>query len=435
MALRKIKFPKLDFVNHRKVTYILSAVLIIIGLISMIARGGLRQGIDFTGGITLQLHFDKQVSVEEIRSAVLASGYENSIIQKFGTANDFLITFQGDIEEEKDSIGPNIVKYSTYPNPTNGEKTVALRLTAYDANSPIKNMFIKAGFINGIQPISSEDVYDNLEENGKYTISVDDFDVDTVITVTVFAVDFANNKGPEKDIQIAVTKSGSKAAFDVPSQWEAENFVSEESETVFSPTTEVIENLKAQFSDVNIRIDREEIVGPSISRELQSKSFWVILAGLLGILVYVWIRFTFRFGVAAIIALFHDVLITIGIFSILNKEITVSIIAAVLTLIGYSINDSIVISDRIRENKKLMRKSSFIDIINSSLNQVLSRTIITSLTTLVVLLSLFFFGGPVLQDFAFALIIGVIIGTYSSIYVVAQLVYDWERKYPTRKAR
>lgn len=436
MALRKIKFPKFEFVNHRKITYIASAVLITLGLLSIIFRGGLREGIDFTGGISLQVHFDEKVSVEDIRDVILESGYTNSIIQKYGTANDFLITFQGDIEEDKDSIGPEIVKFNTYPNPTKGEKTVALKLTAYDTQSPIKNMFIRADFLSSVQPISSDDIYDNLEENGKFTVAVDEYSKDTVLTVYVFAVDFANNKGPEKEIKIAVNSANSTAAPQVIAQWEKENYIElDEDQAVFSPTTAVIDNLKERFQDINLRIDREEIVGPSISKELQAKSIWVILAGLLGILIYVWIRFTFRFGVAAIIALFHDVLVTVGIFSLMNKEITIPIVAAILTLIGYSINDSIVISDRIRENNKLLRKLKYGEIINTSLNQVLSRTIITSFTTLIVLLCLYFFGGPVIHDFAFALIIGVIVGTYSSIYVVAQLVFDWERKYPTKKAR
>ncbi len=435
MALRKIKFPRFEFVKHRKVTYIISLSLIVIGLISIIARGGLNYGIDFTGGINLQVHFDKQVHIEDIRKVAMEAGYKNSIIQKYGTANDYLIKFQGNIEQEKDTLGPEIVKFNSYPNPSNGEKTVALRITAYDSQSPIKNMFIRADFMSEVQPISSDDVYDKIEENGKFDVSVEQFSKDTILTVYVFAVDYANNKGPEKAIQIAVTLKDSKAIPEIIASWEKENYIADEQEAIFSPTTKIVQLLKDNFKDANIRIDMEEIVGPSISKELQTKSLWVILVGLLGILIYVWIRFTFRFGVAAIIALFHDVIITVGIFSIMNKEISIPIVAAILTLIGYSINDSIVISDRIRENMKLMRKSTLGEIITTSLNQVLSRTIITSLTTLIVLLCLYFIGGPVIHDFSLALIIGVIIGTYSSIYVVAQLVFDWERMYPTKKGR
>ncbi|MCD6382464.1 MAG: protein translocase subunit SecF, partial [Candidatus Hydrothermae bacterium] len=144
-----------------------------------------------------------------------------------------------------------------------------------------------------------------------------------------------------------------------------------------------------------------------------------------------------KFGVGSIIALFHDVFITIGIFSLLNKEITIPIIAALLTLIGYSINDSIVVSDRIRENLRKLGKvialPKFISTVNRSLNETLSRTVITSLTTLIVLISILIFGGPVIFDFAFALTVGVIVGTYSSIFVVAALVVEWTQA--THKGR
>ncbi|MFO8062437.1 MAG: protein translocase subunit SecF [bacterium] len=435
MSLKNIKLPKIEFVGHRKVTYIISAVLILIGLLAMVARGGMRYGIDFTGGIVIQAHFDKQVPVSEIRDAVISQGYENSIIQRYGTANDYLITFQGDIEKQADTLGPEIVRYSTYPNPTAGEDQVAVRLTAYDKESSVKNIFVDADFYDEIQPVSADDKYDNNEESGRFTLSVDRFTEDTVITIRAFAVDYNDNRGPEREIRIQVSESDEPSEGIIPDFEKPDYKLKETAQSEFSPTTGLINALKNKFPDTNVRIDREEIVGPTFSKELQKKSLWVVLIGLAGILVYVWIRFTFRFGVAAIIALFHDVLITLGIFAVTNKEITIPIIAAILTLIGYSINDSIVISDRIRENKKLLRKKSFGDIINISLNQTMSRTIITSLTTLIVLIALYIFGGAVINDFAFALIIGVIIGTYSSIYIVAQIVFDWEDKYPTRKVR
>jgi len=178
-----------------------------------------------------------------------------------------------------------------------------------------------------------------------------------------------------------------------------------------------------------VRIDKTEIVGPRIGKELRRKATFAILIGLFLMLVYISFRFDFRFGVGAVIALFHDVLITLGIFSFLNKEITVAIVAALLTIVGYSINDSIVVSDRIRENvRKLGKKiplERFIQTVNRSINETLSRTVITSLTTFVVLLAILIFGGPVIFDFAFALAIGIIVGTYSSIFVVAALVVEW----------
>ena len=175
---------------------------------------------------------------------------------------------------------------------------------------------------------------------------------------------------------------------------------------------------------------RLEKVGPKIGKELivdfMSAIFWAIIL----ILFYVMWRFEFRFALGAILALIHDVFITLGVFSILDIEISAPIIAAVLTIVGYSLNDTIVVFDRIRENIKVRQKDSsgFIGMVNRSLNETLSRTIITSLTTLFVVTVLFFFGGEVLRSFAFALIVGIIIGTYSSIFIASPFVVEWQLK-------
>jgi len=189
--------------------------------------------------------------------------------------------------------------------------------------------------------------------------------------------------------------------------------------------------LNEKFSDNGVRIEREEMVGPVISRALQAKAIWVILLGMIIILIYVSVRFTYRFGIASVIALFHDVLITIGILSIARAEFSSATIAALLTIIGYSINDSIVLSDRVKDNLKKERgRRSFSEIINASVNQNLARTVNTSITTLFVLLALYLLGGRMIKDFALALLVGVIIGTYSSIVIVAGLVVEWERRLP-----
>ena len=159
------------------------------------------------------------------------------------------------------------------------------------------------------------------------------------------------------------------------------------------------------------------------------------MVSLLGILVYISWRFEFKFAVGAVIALFHDVLITLGFFSLLNFEITLVVIAAFLTIVGYSLNDTIVVFDRIRENLKVLRRESFENVINTSINQTLSRTIITSGTTLLVVVVLYFIGGKVIHDFAFALIVGVGIGTYSSIFVASPIVLEWQNKVESRKSQ
>ncbi len=177
-----------------------------------------------------------------------------------------------------------------------------------------------------------------------------------------------------------------------------------------------------QALDEGVKLRRQEFVGPQVGDELTEDGGLAMLYALFGILIYVGLRFEYRFALGAVIALVHDVIITIGLFSVLQVEFDLPVLAAVLAVIGYSLNDTIVVFDRIRENFRKMRKGESIEIINSSLNQTLSRTLVTSLTTLLVLLALFFFGGEIIHGFAFALIIGVVVGTYSSIYVAGSAV-------------
>jgi SecD/SecF fusion protein len=293
------KEPNYDFLKMRKTAFLISGVLIFSGIISIFLHGGLRYGVDFSGGYILEAQLEgNPVSSEEMRSALSSIGFEKATIQKYREKNLFLIK----------------VKES--------------------------------------------------EEN------------------------------PLEELKTTLGKS---------------------------------------FPDRKIDFPRQELVGPAISKGLQTRAIWVILFGMIGILIYVSIRFTFRFGIAAVVALVHDLVITTGILSITNTEFSIPIIAGLLTILGYSINDSIVISDRIRENIKLMRGKPFDEIINSSINQTLARTIITSVTTLFVLISLFFFGGRILHGFSLTLLVGVLIGTYSSIFIVAPIVAEWEKKAPSRK--
>ncbi len=173
-------------------------------------------------------------------------------------------------------------------------------------------------------------------------------------------------------------------------------------------------------SEVNFR--RVENVGPKVSNELLKAGLLAISFSLAAMLFYIWIRFEWQFSLAAIIALIHDVIITIGIFSFLSFEVNLSIVAAVLTIVGYSMNDTVVIFDRIRENLKKYLKIPLTDVLNTSINETLSRTLITSITTLLALLSIYFFGGQILKGFSFAMIIGVVVGTYSSIFVATPIL-------------
>ena len=189
--------------------------------------------------------------------------------------------------------------------------------------------------------------------------------------------------------------------------------------------------LSTNYHDSAFTIEQVEIVGPTAGRQLQKQALLATIYSLIGMLIYLWFRFELIYGVAAVVAVFHDTLITIGAFSLTNKEITLTVIAALLTLIGYSMNDTIVVFDRIRENLATSRRESLADVVNRSINQTLSRTVISSGLTFLTVLSLYLFGGEVLHGFSFALVIGILIGTYSSIAVAAPMLVayqDWRAK-------
>jgi preprotein translocase subunit SecF len=191
---------------------------------------------------------------------------------------------------------------------------------------------------------------------------------------------------------------------------------------------EIESALKNNYHDSSAVVEQTDIVGPTAGRQLQKQAWLATAYSLIGMLIYLWFRFELIYGVAAVVAVFHDTLITVGAFSLTNQEITLTVIAAILTLIGYSMNDTIVVFDRIRENLAMSRKESLSDVVNRSINQTLSRTVISSGLTFLTVLSLYLFGGEVLHGFSFALVIGILIGTYSSIAVAAPMLVayqDW----------
>lgn len=205
----------------------------------------------------------------------------------------------------------------------------------------------------------------------------------------------------------------------------------------YAENVDVAEAIKTAMTETQpdnaFEVRREELVGPKVGSELGKKAILAVVFALCAILVYIGWRFEFRFAIAAVAALFHDVLVTLGLFSLTGREISLAVVAAFLTIVGYSLNDTIVVFDRIREDLRKYHKQSYNGVINASINETLGRTIMTSLTTLIVVLFLFFLGGEVLRDFSFALLIGVLVGTYSSIFVASPILIEWHGKSPVRK--
>jgi preprotein translocase subunit SecF len=296
MSVELFRTPNYDFIGKRRWAYLVSLVVILVGLGSLVAKGGLRYDIDFAGGTLIQIRFEQAPAVATIRGSLARIGLGDSVIQEFGDPREFIVRL------------------------------------------PLTNL-------------APEDV--------------------------------------TKRIQGA---------------------------------------LSAEPALGKHEIRRVEFVGPQVGRDLQLQAVYAMVAGLIGILVYIAIRFDVKGGVTAVIAVFHDVLVSVGMLSLTNREFSLPVLAALLTIIGYSVNDTIVAYDRLRENRAKpggQRNVSYAEQMNLAVNQTLSRTVLTAFTTFVATAILLFFGGKVLEDFAFALFVGVITGTYSTIYIAGALVVEW----------
>jgi preprotein translocase subunit SecF len=283
-----------DFVGKRRWFYLVSGGFMVLSLVSILFRGGLNYGIDFTGGTLVQVRYDKPVTVEVVRRGLDEIKLGQAVIQQFGDAQEYLIRLH-----------------------QAGEKPDAL----------------------------------------------------------------------SKQVQDALSRTSGSA----------------------------------------VEIRRLEFVGPQVGRDLQLQALYAVLAGMAGILIYVAFRFHFRDGVISVIAIAHDIIVTLGALSVTHREISLPVLAALLTIVGYSINDTIVVFDRIRETraKGIRKGQNWADLVNAAMNQTLSRTVLTSFTVFLSALVLLLFGGEVLHDFSFALLVGVVTGTYSSV-AAASLVMDWE---------
>jgi preprotein translocase subunit SecF len=234
-------------------------------------------------------------------------------------------------------------------------------------------------------------------------------------------------------IRQAMDAAGIKDAriqnYDVPSNNEVLISLPEQTDETHldADRTRIVEALQAHYANpVVLPLRNVQVVGPTVGKQLEKQALLATLYSMAGMLVYLWFRFQLIYGVAAVVACFHDTLITVGAFALLDKEISLTVIAAILTLVGYSMNDTIVVFDRIRENLRLSRRESLPDVVNRSINQTLSRTVLTSGLTFLTVLSLYIFGGQVLNGFSFALVVGILIGTYSSIAVAAPMLVAWQ---------
>jgi preprotein translocase subunit SecF len=377
------KEPNIDWMGKAKYFYGLSAILLIAGLISWLHEGGLRYGIDFRGGTNVDVRFSQPPNIDQIREALRTQGLGGSEIQAVSSgmtasnSNEVLIFVEqkGSGEEASDSSKTQVL---TALNAMYGAK---------DPNKPDFNAATPSSlseFLSSKDPLAlSSNAGDRYDQLARRLLAFRDGPKNGVIT------NFSELSGVE------------------------------------GATPAVLSALSSNYAIGSFAVRGVESVGPKVGAELRKQAIYVTLYALAGMLVYIAFRFEWVFGAAAVLAVFHDVLITLGFFSILHFEISLTVIAALLTLVGYSMNDTIVIFDRIRENNRLLRKESFADVVNKSINQTLSRTILTSGLTFLTVLVLFLMGGQVLRAFSFALVVGIVVGTYSSFGIAAPLVVAW----------
>ena len=367
--------PNIDFLGKKWYFLAFSLVFSVAGILSMLFWHGIPLGVDFRGGTLVYVKFSHTPDDNAIRAALEKVGLRQVRIQSVPANNEVLIDL--DVRETSEKALDQ------------GKVQI---INALETNAP-------AGKLD-LNNTSSLTLANYLLEKDPLRAGTDASQRYAAVAKAI--VDYRDK-----------TKGGVLSSFD-------------ELKAVADPA--VVTALQEGFFLSDFGVYQVEIVGPQVGKQLQSQAKWAVVYSLAGMLVYLGFRFEWIYGVAAVITVFHDTLITVGAFSLANKEISLTVIAAILTLIGYSNNDTIVIIDRIRENLKMMRREKLSEIVNRSINQTLSRTILTAGLTFLTVLALYLFGGEVLHGFSFALVIGILIGTYSSIAIAAPILVayqDW----------
>jgi len=372
------KTPNFNFMRYKLYAFGLSGILIIAGLINISVGKGITPGIDFAGGALIQARFIDPISIAELRQTLGVPELKGVKIQEVEKENrEYMIRAMVPEGEAGQELEAHVIL---------AERVVELLRTEQDRqNQQTGRKDLNYIDISEIIPILQSEFPDQALEFAQTILDI-----------------------KESDSQKGILENYDQLA--VPE---------------LSP--EALTLIKENTYLGSLAVKRRETVGPQVGSDLRRRATQATVWALIGMLIYIGIRFRFAYGVAAIFTLGHDVLITMGIFSLTNREVNLPVIAAILTIVGYSLNDTIVIFDRVRDNIKLLRKHDFETILDSSINQTLSRTAITSGTTFLTVLALFLFGGPVINDFAFTMMIGVVIGTYSSIYQSCSLLFYWNK--------
>lgn len=381
-----LKNTNFDFISKYRTGFIFSAVIILIGLVFLGIHQGPNFGIDFRGGVKIQANFNRPVTEAELQARLAEVGYENVQVQIDPEENKAFISMghRPEFQQQVMSI------------PIMGDPGDATATTLQVSSTEEKAHLLTAG--EAVQLIEGSN------QGRNEILTREESAEDGTIQLT-FAQPFGIDLSAAATIQVqaSVGRILSDVLLEGGDGWHA------------------------LPGGVNI-----SEVGPSVGRDLKFAALWSVLGAIVILLVYISWRFEFRFAIGAIAALVHDVLITLGVFAILAKEINLPTVAAFLTIIGYSLNDTIVVFDRIRENTQSLRGTDYVTVLNRSINQSLSRTVITSLTTLFVVGVIFIItsSGEEINTFALALISGILVGTYSSVFIASPILYLWNRSQP-----
>lgn len=375
----------IDWLGKKWYFLSVSLVFTIAGILSLLFWHHLPLGVDFQGGTLIYLKFQQTPELDRIRSAADSAGLRDVKMQRFGhpSDNEIIVSLpQRDTRETALDFGRTTIVKTLQEHYT---PNAAANAGKFDLDNATKSTL--TAFLTQADPLRLNNP--SMEEIRYPEIAEKILNYRDNVNGGIFT-QISDLNGKVEPAVVSTLQQG------------------------------------AYLSGFSVR--NTEIVGPQVGAQLRRQALLAIVYSLAGMLVYLWFRFELIYGVAAVIAVFHDTVITVGMFSLTNREMTLTVLAAILTLIGYSMNDTIVIFDRIRENLKLLRRESLGTIVNLSINQTLSRTVLTSGLTFLTVMCLYLFGGEVLRGFSFALVIGILIGTYSSIAIASPMLVayqDW----------
>ncbi len=387
--MQLIKETHIDFMKYRKFWIMVSLALVLFGVIAAFWSDWIRLGIDFAGGTQVNVLFKEQPKIDDLRKLVEGAGIKDPLIQRFGDSDSKEVLIKTPILEGAEEGSRDLI--------------VAALNRRFNQD---------AGGKADLNAIGADAVTELLTRSDPDGVAAQGTDA--------AAAHYS---------EVADQLLGERKKEGILTDWDS----LAKTEGV---SAKVISALRSQTRLGDYAIVGVETVGPQIGKELRSQGLWAVALSLLGMLAYIAFRFELRFGIGAVMASLHDVLVTVGLFALFKFEFNLTTVAAFLTLVGYSVNDTVVIFDRVRENMRKNKRKPLIEIMNESINQTLSRTILTSGLTLLSVIALYVFGGPVLRGFAFVLVIGFVVGTYSSIYVASPFALLWESYFgPEAKAK